>query len=101
MKIPAVALAAAFGGGIVLGLQPQIGSYINSRLFLMPAIISAGEQNPYGHPSPALLERLEESGIRVLRTDRDGAVRVLTDGKEIRVSCYVECGSEGELKVKS
>ena len=39
MKIPAVALAAAFGGGIVLGLQPQIGSHINSRLFLIPALL--------------------------------------------------------------
>jgi competence protein ComEC len=46
-------------------------------------IISAGEQNPYGHPSAVLLERLQESGIRVLRTDRDGAVRVLTDGKRL------------------
>ena len=39
MKIPAVALAAAFGGGIVLGLQPQIGSHINSRLFVIPALL--------------------------------------------------------------
>jgi hypothetical protein len=28
-------------------------------------IISAGEQNPYGHPSPVLLQRLEQSGMRV------------------------------------
>ena len=55
-------------------------------------IISAGEQNPYGHPSPVLLERLEVSGMRVLRTDQVGAVRVLTDGKDLRVSCYEECG---------
>lgn len=55
-------------------------------------IISAGEQNPYGHPSPVLLQRLEESGMRVLRTDREGAVRVLTDGRNLRVSCYVGCG---------
>jgi competence protein ComEC len=46
------------------------------------AIISAGEDDPYGHPSPELLERLEASGARVLRTDRDGAVllsRTATD----------------------
>jgi hypothetical protein len=36
MKIPAVALAAAFGGGIVLGLQPRIASHINSGLFVIP-----------------------------------------------------------------
>ena len=59
------------------------------------AIISAGEQNPYGHPSPELLERLKESGARILRTDVEGAVRVVTDGHGIRVSCFVGCG-EGE-----
>ena len=42
------------------------------------AIISLGEDNPYGHPSPELLERLKASGARVLRTDRDGAVHILT-----------------------
>jgi competence protein ComEC len=54
-------------------------------------IISAGEQNPYGHPGPALLQRLEVNRMRVLRTDREGAVRVLTDGRDLRVSCYVAC----------
>jgi len=40
------------------------------------AIVSAGIRNPYGHPSAAALDRLERSGARVLRTDRDGAVEV-------------------------
>jgi competence protein ComEC len=56
------------------------------------AIISAGEQNPYGHPSAELLERLRGSGARVLRTDEQGAVRVVTDGHRLRVSCFVGCG---------
>jgi competence protein ComEC len=56
------------------------------------AIISAGEDNPYGHPSPELLNRLDVAGIRVLRTDRDGAVQVLTDGHRIEVTCFVDCG---------
>jgi competence protein ComEC len=55
------------------------------------SIISAGEENPYGHPSPELLQRLGESGTRLLRTDRDGAVRVLTDGHSLRVNCFVAC----------
>jgi competence protein ComEC len=55
------------------------------------AIISAGEDNPYGHPSPELLERLEASGARVLRTDRDGAVHIVTDGDRLEVSCFVSC----------
>jgi competence protein ComEC len=55
------------------------------------AVISAGEDNPYGHPAPELLERLEASGARILRTDRDGAVRILTDGKGLEISCFVTC----------
>jgi len=55
------------------------------------AIISAGEENPYGHPSPELIERLEEAGIRILRTDRDGAVHVLTDGQRVDIACFVAC----------
>jgi len=55
------------------------------------AIISAGADNPYGHPSPEVLERLESAGVRVLRTDRDGAVQVSTDGHQLEVSCFVAC----------
>jgi competence protein ComEC len=55
------------------------------------AIISSGEDNPYGHPSPELLERLEASGARVLRTDRDGAVHILTDGDRLEISCFMVC----------
>jgi competence protein ComEC len=55
------------------------------------AVISDGEDNPYGHPNPELLERLTTAGVRILRTDRDGAVHVLTDGKQLEISCYVAC----------
>jgi competence protein ComEC len=58
------------------------------------SIISAGEENPYGHPSPELLERLEKSGTRIFRTDQNGAVQVLTDGHSLQVSCFVGCASE-------
>ena len=67
--------------------MPEFLSAVAPRI----AIISAGEQNPYGHPSPELLERLEGGGSRVLRTDRDGAVQVLTNGRDLRVSCFVAC----------
>lgn len=55
------------------------------------AIISAGEDNPYGHPSPELLGRLESARARILRTDEDGAVHVLTDGERLEISCFVAC----------
>jgi competence protein ComEC len=59
--------------------QPRVG------------IISAGEGNPYGHPSPELLERLENAGVRILRTDRDGAVHVFTDGTRLEITCFLDC----------
>jgi competence protein ComEC len=55
------------------------------------AVISSGENNSYGHPSPELLDRLETAGVRVLRTDRNGAVHILTDGSDLEVSCFVPC----------
>jgi competence protein ComEC len=55
------------------------------------AVISAGEDNPYGHPNKELLERLEQAGVRILRTDRDGAVHVLTDGQGMEITCFLTC----------
>jgi competence protein ComEC len=56
-------------------VQPRVG------------IISAG----YGHPSPEILERLENAGVRILRTDRDGAVHVLTDGTRLEITRFLAC----------
>jgi competence protein ComEC len=55
------------------------------------AIISVGEDNPYGHPNAELLERLADAGVRVLRTDRNGAVHILMDNKSLEVRCFVPC----------
>lgn len=38
------------------------------------AIIQVGRGNRYGHPDPAVLRRLEQAGVTVLRNDIDGAV---------------------------
>jgi competence protein ComEC len=55
------------------------------------AIISVGEGNPYGHPNAELLERLANAGVRVLRTDRDGAVHILMDSNSLQVRCFIPC----------
>lgn len=44
------------------------------------AVISVGKNN-YGHPSEELLETLETRAIPVRRTDRDGDIEVISDGK--------------------
>ncbi|MEU8762787.1 ComEC/Rec2 family competence protein [Streptomyces sp. NPDC048659] len=44
------------------------------------ALVSAGRDNPYGHPSPLTVGALRAGGARVLSTDRDGAVAVTGAG---------------------
>ncbi len=50
------------------------------------AVISVGERNRFGHPSPGVIERYASSGIRVCRTDRCGAavLRVDRSGLHLR-----------------
>ena len=55
------------------------------------AVISVGEDNPYGHPNAELLDRLANAGVRVLRTDRNGAVHILMDSTSVDVRCFVPC----------
>ena len=40
------------------------------------AVISAGVNNPFGHPSASVLKRLSDRGARVLTTSTDGAFYV-------------------------
>jgi competence protein ComEC len=56
----------------------------------LAAAISLSGTNPFGHPHPEVLERLRASGARVLRTDRDGAVTFVSDGKTWSVRGFME-----------
>lgn len=40
------------------------------------AAISVGAGNSYGHPAEQTVERLEDSGAEILRTDRDGTITI-------------------------
>ena len=53
------------------------------------AVISVGRDNSFGHPSPEVIERLESAGVRVFRTDRDGAITATTDGHTLTVSTFL------------
>jgi competence protein ComEC len=48
-------------------------------------VISAGWRNRFRFPHPDVLERYAQQGSRVLRTDLDGAVRLISDGKTLKV----------------
>lgn len=47
------------------------------------AIVSVGANNIFGHPNPQVLERLEARHIPLFRTDRDGAIVVVSDGRKV------------------
>lgn len=47
------------------------------------AIISCGRDNQYGHPAPAVVERLVSTGATIARTDEDGAVIVRYDKRRL------------------
>ena len=53
------------------------------------AAISAGRNNSFGHPSPEIVEKLKSAGVRVYRTDRDGAITVTTDGQALTVTTFL------------
>ncbi len=54
------------------------------------AVVSVGQYNPFGHPAPSIVERYEQDGVRLLRTDRDGAIAVVTNGQLLSVRTFVD-----------
>jgi len=49
------------------------------------ALISAGRGNLFGHPAREVLAQLAGVGATAYRTDRDGAIRLETDGRVVRI----------------
>ena len=54
------------------------------------AVVSVGDANPFGRPAETIIERYAHDGVRLLRTDRDGAVTALTDGQNLSVQTFLE-----------
>jgi competence protein ComEC len=48
------------------------------------AIVSVGDGNKFGHPAPFILRRLEKAGVKIHRTDQQGALWIWTDGNTYR-----------------
>jgi len=49
------------------------------------AVISVGKDNSYGHPNQEVLETLAKYGIKVLRTDLDGDIKIISDGQKLKI----------------
>jgi competence protein ComEC len=79
------ALAAEVGDIHLLKVGHHGSDTSTDPLFLASAqpelaLVSVGARNRYGHPAPAVLERLRAAGARVHRTDLEGTVRVIVRG---------------------
>jgi len=64
LKVPHHGSRSSSGAAFVAAVRPEV------------ALISAGYQNRFHHPHLEVVERYEASGIRLLRTDLDGAISV-------------------------
>lgn len=76
--------------GSKTGVLPEFLELIRPSL----AVISVGKNNPYGHPAPETLRLLGGNGgiagslrlgVKILRTDLDGEIEVVSDGKSWEV----------------
>lgn len=69
LKVPHHGSKTALPEGFLEEIKPQL------------AVISVGK-NSYGHPAKETIRKIKEiSGIRVLRTDQDGEIEIISDGK--------------------
>ncbi|MFG2357601.1 ComEC/Rec2 family competence protein [Streptomyces sp. NPDC048521] len=85
--------ASELAGVDVLKVAHHGSAYQDPELIRLAAprvaLISAGADNPYGHPAPSTVAGLRAGGAVVLRTDRDGALAVGGPGEvggEVRVT---------------
>ena len=87
--VPKLALAPS-----VILKAPHHGSITSSSEAFIAAlspkavIFSCGRRNLFGHPHPVVVERYRAAGVDMLRTDRDGAIAIETDGREVTVRTY-------------
>lgn len=60
------------------GLDSSFLNEVRPRL----AVISVGKNNRYGHPNEEILKILRDMDIKMLRTDLNGEVEIISDGKK-------------------
>jgi competence protein ComEC len=62
------------------------------------AVVSVGS-NPYGHPHPAVLQRLADRRIEVLRTDLEGTITFELRGDHLEV--WTHSGRRGHIPLRT
>ncbi len=77
LKVPHHGSRTSSSAEFLRALQPKV------------AIVSAGRSNTFGHPAPEVVDRYRAAGAEILRTDRDGAIEVHTDGAALSIRTFV------------
>ncbi|MCJ7587489.1 MAG: DNA internalization-related competence protein ComEC/Rec2 [Candidatus Aminicenantes bacterium] len=93
----AIVKAVPDPAGLVLKVPHHGSRTSSSPLFLKAvgpriAVLSVGSGNRYGLPDKDVLARYENAGIRLFRTDRDGAVEITTDGRSVSIRTHENSG---------
>ncbi len=58
------------------------------------AVISVGADNEHNHPNHYVMDRLNDYGISVYRTDQDGTVSFTTDGRSLNITLSKDSGKQ-------
>ena len=80
---PLVILKAAHHGSLTSSVPEFVAAVKPAAV-----VFSAGRQNRFGHPAPAVVARYVAARAEVFRTDEEGAVIVETDGQTVDVRTY-------------
>lgn len=67
--------------GSLSSTSPDFLEKVNPKI----AIISVGDNN-FNHPHPLIINRLEDYGIKVYRTDQNGTIVIQTDGDRYKLN---------------
>lgn len=92
-------ISATVERGLPLATRPRLrilkaphhGSRTSSSATLVgewlpqAVVVSVGRGNTFGHPAPDVLARYAQFGVDIFRTDRDGAISLETDGREVQL----------------
>lgn len=54
------------------------------------ALIGVGKNNKFGHPGEAVINRLKSMKARIYRTDQNGEITIITNGKSIKEKIKIQ-----------
>ncbi|MBI4640039.1 MAG: DNA internalization-related competence protein ComEC/Rec2 [Candidatus Tectomicrobia bacterium] len=85
LDLQSTILKAAHHGSKTSSTEPFLKK-VNPQI----AVISLGSENRFGFPDSRVLQRYGDQGVKVYRTDLGGAIEVVSDGKEYKITTYRE-----------